>query len=237
MRETDEVLSDALKYTRTLVTELSPSVLRDHGLSAGLKWLGEYMQKHDLSVTVTVPDGELTLPENQVVLLFQSVRELLINASKHAGIQQADVKLERNKNFLRIEVRDQGTGFDAASSTTHPESSNEGLSSKFGLFSIQERMRALGGSIELASAVGKGTTAILVLPLGTHAEEPVLNAERPGIDTETVSSEHAGRKRNAPIRILLVDDHPLDAPGLAEHLGGLRSVRHHRRSRGRSGSG
>lgn len=214
MRETDEVLSDALRYTRTLVTELSPSVLRDHGLPAGLKWLGEYMQKHDLSVTVTVPDGELILPENQVVLLFQSVRELLINASKHAGIRQADVMLERNDEFLRIEVRDQGVGFDVAAAATATGTSSEELSSKFGLFSIQERMRALGGSFELASALGKGTTAILMLPLRSRAKETEQSAESSGIEKKTVSSEHEGLNRTAPIRILLVDDHPMMRQGL-----------------------
>lgn len=214
MRETDEVLSDALRYTRTLVTELSPSVLRDHGLPAGLKWLGEYMQKHDLSVTVTVPDGELILPENQVVLLFQSVRELLINASKHAGIRQADVMLERNDEFLRIEVRDQGVGFDVAAAATATGTSSEELSSKFGLFSIQERMRALGGSFELASALGKGTTAILMLPLRSRAKETEQSADSSGIEKKTVSSEHEGLNRTAPIRILLVDDHPMMRQGL-----------------------
>jgi signal transduction histidine kinase len=85
MRQVDDVLSDALRYTRTLVAELSPAVLRDHGLPAALKWLGEYMQKLSMRVTVNVPEQlELVLPEDQAVLLFQSVRELLINASKYA---------------------------------------------------------------------------------------------------------------------------------------------------------
>jgi signal transduction histidine kinase len=85
MKKVDEVLSEALTYTRTLVAELSPPVLRDHGLAAGLKWLAEYMRKHEQTVTVTVPEGEgPELPDDQVMLLFQSVRELLINALKHA---------------------------------------------------------------------------------------------------------------------------------------------------------
>ena len=90
MRQVDDVLSDALRYTRTLVAELSPAVLRDHGLPAALKWLGEYMQKLSMRVTVNVPEQlELVLPEDQAVLLFQSVRELLINASKYAGTGEA----------------------------------------------------------------------------------------------------------------------------------------------------
>ena len=156
MREMDEVMAEALKYTRTLVTELSPPVLRDQGLAAGLKWLGEYMQKHDLNVTVAVPDEDLTLPQDRLVLVFQSVRELLINSSKHAGTGQATVAMEHRDNLLRIEVRDEGAGFDSAAAATHGESSDEGISSKFGLFSIRERMLALGGSFDIHSVLGKG---------------------------------------------------------------------------------
>lgn len=95
MEQTDEVLSDALKYTRTLVAELSPPVLREHGLAAGLTWLAEYMKRHDMTVTVRIPESDdVNLPEDQAVLLFQSVRELLINASKYAESNEAMVTLE-----------------------------------------------------------------------------------------------------------------------------------------------
>lgn len=163
----DDVLSDDLRYSRTLVAELSPPVLRDHGLATGLKWLGEYMKKYDLVVTVTVPDEEVRLPEDQVLLLFQTVRELLINSGKHAGTGQADVALEERNGQLHITVHDDGAGFDLATATDSPTG---GLSSKFGLFSIRERMLALGGSFDLQSTPGKGTNARLVLPIDSRNE-------------------------------------------------------------------
>jgi signal transduction histidine kinase len=53
----DDVLSDALTYSRTLVTELRPAVLHHHGLAVGLKWLAEYMKKkYEQTVTVLVPE-------------------------------------------------------------------------------------------------------------------------------------------------------------------------------------
>jgi signal transduction histidine kinase len=167
MKQVDEVLSDALRYTRTLVAELSPPVLKEFGLPAGLKWLGHYMQKHSLTVTVSVPEQiELTLPEDQAVLLFQSVRELLINSSKYAGTGDATVTLEQRDDQLKIQVRDEGVGFDVAAVTAAaPGPPTTGLSSKFGLFSIRERMTALGGSFDIQSAPGTGTTATLTLPL------------------------------------------------------------------------
>jgi signal transduction histidine kinase len=166
MKQLDEALSDALRYTRTLVAELSPPVLRDYGLPAALKWLGHYMQKHAMTVTVTVPEpNELTLPEDQAVLLFQSVRELLINSSKYAGTGEATVTLEQCEGQLRIQVRDEGVGFDLTAAASAGEAPTGGVSSRFGLFSIRERMMALGGSFDIQSAPGKGATATLTLPL------------------------------------------------------------------------
>ena len=166
MKQLDEALSDALRYTRTLVAEISPPVLRDYGLPAALKWLGEYMRKHSITVRVTVPEeSELTLPEDQAALLFQSVRELLINSSKYAGTGEATVTLEQREGQLRIQVRDEGVGFDLAAAAPALGAPTGGVSSKFGLFSIRERMMALGGSFDMQSAPGKGATATLTLPL------------------------------------------------------------------------
>jgi signal transduction histidine kinase len=116
---------------------------------------------------VNVPDEyQLTLPEDQAVLLFQSVRELLINASKYAGTGAATVTLECRGDQLRIEVRDQGSGFDVTAATAASAGAAPGgSSSKFGLFSIRERMTALGGLFDIVSAPGQGTVATLILPL------------------------------------------------------------------------
>ncbi len=177
MKRVDDILSDSLTYSRTLVAELSPPVLRDHGLAAGLKWLAEYMKKrHEQTVTVSVPEEDLKLPEDQRILLFQSVRELLINASKYAGTGEAAVEMIQSENQVRIEVRDQGAGFDLTVDAAAVGTPSGGISSKFGLFSIRERMRALGGSCVIESAPGQGTKATLVLPV-EGGEERVVSGE------------------------------------------------------------
>jgi PAS domain S-box-containing protein len=210
MKETDDVLSEALKYTRTLVTELSPPVLRDHGLPTGLKWLGKYMEKHQIAVTVIVPEkDELALPEDQAVLLFQSVRELLINSSKYAGTGQATVSLEQRDGLLRIEVRDEGVGFDFAAAAAGTPSG--GISSKFGLFSIRERMRALDGSFEIHSVPGQGTTATLLLPLGRNGE---VEGKVTAADLKNSTLTSTLPPPAYRIRVLLVDDHIMVRQGL-----------------------
>ncbi len=160
IRQTEEVLDEALTYTRTLVADLAPPVLHDFGLPAALKWLAAYMERHELAVTLEVPDDpHLALPEDQSVLLFQSARELLMNTSKHAETGAASLSLSQRNGALHIEVRDDGKGMDPLAAQV------PSLSSKFGLFSIRERMRALGGAFQIESAPGRGTTARLVLPL------------------------------------------------------------------------
>lgn len=115
LKKVDDILSEALTYSRTLVTELSSPVLHDYGPAGGLRWLGDYMKKHGQTVTVMAPeDQNLKLPEGQIILLFQSVRELLINSSKHAGTSEATVRMDQCDDYLQIEVRDEGAGFDVA---------------------------------------------------------------------------------------------------------------------------
>ena len=173
--ETDELLSQALTYTRTLVAELSPPVLRDHGLFAGLKWLGDQMRKYHLTVSVRSPEDAIQIGDDQAVLLFQSVRELLINCSKHADTPEAWVTATVDAGKLVIEVTDKGKGFDVATADPRIHSA---LSSHFGLFSIRERMRGLGGSFAIASSPETGTTATLSVPLLTiDASQEVSTAE------------------------------------------------------------
>jgi CheY-like chemotaxis protein/anti-sigma regulatory factor (Ser/Thr protein kinase) len=174
------------------------------------------MNKYNLKVVVTVTDNEvLNLPENQAVLLFQSVRELLINSSKYAGTHEASVHVEQRGGELTIEVKDQGAGFDLLAPTAD-SNSGTGFSSKFGLFSIRERMRALGGCFDIQSERGRGTCAVLTFPLERINESPqgsqhAIQGLRPG-------QRDRGYKKEASIRVLLVDDHAVVRQGLKSIL-------------------
>ena len=159
LQEADQLVLESLEYTRSLVSELVPQALYDRGLGAALLWLGDQMRRQQvLNVDVSVNAAGLCLPEEDAVLLFHSIRELLFNVLKHGKIDAAAVAMRYANNELSICVSDQGCGFDIA------RLSDEDLNS-FGLLSIRERMMALGGRFELHSEPGKGTTATLVLPL------------------------------------------------------------------------
>ena len=193
MKETDEVLSQAMQYTRTLVAELSPPALREYGLAAGLRWLGHYMEKYDMAVCITVPDQEVNLPEDQCTLLFQSVRELLINSAKHARAGEAAVDMTLDDGRIKIIVSDKGQGFDLAAANIGGDNAC-GLSSKFGLFSIRERMRALGGSFDIKSSPGEGTVATLILSLKSHGIATKMNAQ----NTSCVPAAHGAHSFPSP---------------------------------------
>ncbi len=225
--QADEVVAEALKYTRTLVADLSPPVLYEFGLPAALKWLAEQMQRHDLTVTVDADEvEEIALPENQAVLLFQSVRELLMNAVKHAEAKEATVRLRHGDGELIIEVRDHGKGFHVAAAMP---AADKTVSTKFGLFSIRERMKALGGRFDIQSAPGQGTAATLVLPLEARDRRDVRDAQekhpRPegvlrssNLGHRTANAEPVTRSEPRRIRVLLVDDHAMVRQGLRSVL-------------------
>ena len=218
MKEVDEILSAALSYTRTLVADLYPTILKEHGLGAAFHWLADNMRKHDLKVTVYgAHNCPREIPEGQAVMLFQSVRELLLNTCKHAGVDSAEVTIGHADGQLNIQVRDKGAGFDLTAADPHNSDSP-----KFGVFSIRERMKTLGGSFHLTSTPGRGTTGTLILPLaigqgqGGRKPEDELRSRSPDYMN---SARHPGLVQETQpgctqIQVLLVDDHESVRQGL-----------------------
>jgi PAS domain S-box-containing protein len=150
-----------IQDTRSLAFQLSPPLLHELGFFEAVEWLAEqYRAEHGLAIAVRNEGGPLPLGSDLAGMLFRGVRELLINVVKHARAKQAEVTIGRDGARLRIEVRDDGCGFDA---TRAPP---EGSGSGFGLFSLRERLSYLGGRLEIESARGKGTRAAMVAPLG-----------------------------------------------------------------------
>ena len=171
-REIDGVFDKALTYTRSLMAKLGPPVLDELGLPAALTWLAEQMPLHNLAVEVRLESDQVSLPDDQAILLFQSVRELLINVAKHAGTDRATVTLRlEDDHQLCIEVQDNGRGFDPRALDT--QSAGE----HFGLFCVRERMEAMNGWLNVNSTVGQGTTVCLAMSLAGSAESKVLSPE------------------------------------------------------------
>jgi PAS domain S-box-containing protein len=215
-KEIDRILEQSLVYTRSLVAELSPQVLYQFGLPKALKWLGEQMLQHGLVVKVESESDSLPLPEERAVLLFESVRELLFNIIKHAGTDHASVSVTKQSNGeICIRVSDAGQGFDLAASTISADYQSPSM--RFGHLSIQERMTALKGRLNIDSSPGQGTTVTLVLP------RELPESRKPAQDQVDFRSEalpraqraeHPRARTQSKVRILLVDDHAMVREGL-----------------------
>ncbi|MGB5056360.1 MAG: response regulator [Nitrospirales bacterium] len=213
IQEADTLLDQSLTYTRTLVSQLSPTCLYEFGLHAALVWLGSEMGKQGLTVTLKSEDETPNLPEDQAVLVFQSVRELLYNVLKHSGVNEVMVNLSLQQgNHLLIEVKDFGCGFIES-----PEDRNEQSPTNFGLFSIRERLEALGGEMVLHSAHQKGTQVLLRIPIEHPSENLQPRAAKP-TPVQAVKKVHASRPPSEKIRILLADDHKMVREGFCHIL-------------------
>jgi signal transduction histidine kinase len=169
-REIEELLDESIESSRSLTAELSPPILHEGGLAVGLEWLARWMaDKHGLSVELPLKPEVSPTTEDVKVLVFESVRELLFNVVKHAQTKSATVTMQRQlDNRMRIEVTDNGVGFDPG--VTKSAASGNG----FGLFSIRERLDLIGGHLEVTSSPGNGSCFAITAPLGpavSHEEE------------------------------------------------------------------
>jgi len=161
MEEAEQVLADAALQTRTLMLELAPPGLHESGLLEALRWLAERVSKQQRLLVAVEDDGNLKPLEDQVtVLLFQTVRELLQNVVKHARSKRATVRCAVNSDVLSLDVIDPGVGFEVQSINRLPTRQGG-----FGLFNIRERLKLMGGSIDIHSIVGEGTTVRIRVPL------------------------------------------------------------------------
>ncbi len=159
--EIEQVLADTTLQTRTLMLELAPPGLHESGLVDALRWLAERVRQQQ-RLMVTVEDDGMPKPlEDQVsVLLFQTVRELLQNVVKHARSKRATVRCAVSNDQLTLDVLDPGVGFEVNNISRLPTRHGG-----FGLFSIRERLKLMGGHIDIHSVIGEGTTVRIRVPL------------------------------------------------------------------------
>lgn len=159
--QANDIVKVAINTAQNLMLELSPPVLKGEGLGRALQWLGDQMQdRFGIKVDVQRHDDAPVPGDDMRVLLFQTVRELLLNAVEHAGTNRAWVSLCRRDNDLVIEVIDRGVGFDQT--TIHAEPRRR---KKLGLEAARERLILFGGHMHIESQPGAGTRILLGVPI------------------------------------------------------------------------
>lgn len=154
--EIEELIRQTNRTARAISFELSPPVLHDLGLQPAVQWLVENIQTR-YGIEIVLDDDGQPKPadERTRVIVFRAIRELLINAAKHAGARRVHVRLEREKDVLSAAIEDDGVGMEPEVATVRGS----------GLFSIHERLSHVGGSMRIESAPGRGTRVRLSAPL------------------------------------------------------------------------
>ncbi|HBA82816.1 MAG TPA: hypothetical protein DCZ95_01860 [Verrucomicrobia bacterium] len=161
LAEIRSLFNDAIRQTRTLCFELSPPILYELGLEAAIEWLGEQFRRHHgfrfVFKGTTKPHS---FDESLNVLLFQSVRELLMNVVKHSRATRVEVSSRLSDGHLILRIADNGKGFDLRNGRDDRTRNNS-----IGLFSVRERMRHIGGTFDVESAPGCGAVVTLRAPV------------------------------------------------------------------------
>ncbi len=160
IRDSVELINNAISESRTLTYQLSPPILYELGLIRAIQWqLGNFEDSNEIETRLLVHGENFQLNNDLNILLFRIVNELIVNAIKHAKTNYIEVEVKTEGEFLVMSVLDQGrSGFDEELI----EKSKDG---GFGLFSIRERLDSIQGSLHFESRNGNGTKAIVRIPL------------------------------------------------------------------------
>jgi PAS domain S-box-containing protein len=151
----DQIIND----TRSLIFDISPPVLYELGFKEAVDWLAEqFQEQHGIRIIVLAGKQSVQIDQEIRVILFKSVRELLMNVVKHAKATTIEVIITDFEENVHVQVKDDGIGFDA--STIHDYLK---LAS-FGILNLTERIKYIGGTIEFSSEQGQGTAVSIIVP-------------------------------------------------------------------------
>jgi signal transduction histidine kinase len=162
-----DAVQEAEEQVRAVMARTRPPALRDGDLAAAVTLLREDMAyRYALHINVDWPTEPYPLPLAAAITIYRFFQEALLNVVKHADVDDAHLSLRVVEDQVLATVRDEGPGFDAAKVGGGRGGRHVGL----GL--LRERARLAGGSIDVDSRQGVGTTLTLRLPLRAAAGLP-----------------------------------------------------------------
>ncbi|MFW6146132.1 MAG: response regulator [Planctomycetota bacterium] len=162
LADIDGLIGESLDATRELMVDLSPPVLERAGLPEGMTWLAEWMHsKHGLGVRLDVDPDARADSADLKAFIFRTARELLFNVVKHAGVGDAHLVLTRaDDDVVRLVVMDHGRGF-----APPDDWGDRAEGEHFGLATLRDRLRLVGGRMDIESSPEQGTTATVEFPV------------------------------------------------------------------------
>lgn len=161
LQQVETLAADSLTDVRRIVAELTPSELEDNALAAALsRMLQRFEEQTGATTTLHVDDSLPVLPTAQEVALLRTAQSALANVRLHSGASKVVMSLIDADDSVRLDVVDNGCGFDLTTLRATQRSAN----STYGLIFMRDRLRERGGGLDIESAPGEGTALSGHLP-------------------------------------------------------------------------
>lgn len=157
--ENASLVNQITNEIRTTSHLLHPPLLDEVGLPSALRWYTDgFGQRSNIQTTLDIPQQFQRLSPEMEIAIFRMVQECLTNIHRHSGSSSCSIKIVRDADRLRVEVKDSGRGIPKSKQLTLVSSGGVGLRG------MQERIRQLGGTLEIKSSPN-GTVIAATLPV------------------------------------------------------------------------
>lgn len=161
IRALQELAGHIAEEVHFVAWSLRPAALDDLGLDGALSNLAEYWTRHTgVPVDFCARMAESRLPEECETALYRVTQEALTNVARHARAQSVSIVLQYKNDEVRLIVEDDGCGFDVATA-----GGDGSARARLGLLGMKERLGQFGGSLEIDSVPGEGTTIVGCIPI------------------------------------------------------------------------
>jgi signal transduction histidine kinase len=164
--ECRQLVDDMFRTVRDLALGLRPSMLDDFGLQPALEWhVRDFSRRCNMDVELKIEGDVASLPDKHRTCVYRVIQEAMTNCARHARAKAILVEVASREGQLRVAVSDDGIGLD-------PAMGRRGL----GLRGIEERVKELRGSMNIArrAGAGAGTTVSVLLPVPAETMETAL---------------------------------------------------------------
>jgi|HubBroStandDraft_2_1064218.scaffolds.fasta_scaffold01272_9 two-component system NarL family sensor kinase len=202
---------------RTLSYLLHPPLLDELGLSSAVKWyLAGFTSRTGILMETEIPSDIQRLSPDAEVAIFRVLQESLTNVHRYAESPNAVVRMDVTADEIKLEIQDFGKGVQSSRASS-PNGSVARLG--VGIQGMTERMRQLGGKLEITSSPNKGTLVAATIPLSSLAAIPPQSSAVLVSTSSNLASELAGPVQNTlRKRILIADDHEMLRRGVRNTL-------------------
>lgn len=154
-------IDDTIESVRAIASDLRPAVL-DLGLAAAIEWQAqEFHRRTGIACDLDISDEEIPLDNERATAVFRIVQESLTNIVRHANASKIQLSLDKSGDSLQIQITDNGIGMSAEALKK---------SRSFGIAGMRERVRLLGGEMNISGSPGRGTKLKIAIPLKDRRE-------------------------------------------------------------------